>query len=41
MRDLEDKMKETSQNPEEKYKELEILRGRIGELEERSRSSNP
>ena len=40
MRELEDKVKEISQNPEEKYKEMEILRGRIRGLYVNGKSSS-
>lgn len=39
MRGLEDKMKEISQNPEEKSKKMEIMRGRVGELHVDDKSS--
>lgn len=39
MRGLEDKMKEISQNPEEKSQKMEIMRGRIGELHVDDKSS--
>lgn len=39
MRELEDKVKEIPQNPEENYKEMEILRGRIRKLHVNDKSS--
>lgn len=39
MRELEGKVKEISRNPEDKYKEMGIMRGRKGELYGNAKSS--
>ena len=39
MREWKDKMEEVSQNLKDNYKEMEIMRGRVGELHGNAKSS--